>query len=773
MVKPLQRAEMKSFSGGLVTDAPRMQYPENASRSEANFDCNIDGSRSRRLGMMTEDPSADVNLNLPFSDTETESYNTFMWESPGGATGLSIFVVQISNKLLMFDARAAVVGSNLIETFTLPSSFPRNRLDFARVQGFLVAVNGTTFFDIYSYDNINRTVTRTTNHRLKIRDVFGVEETVRPQYETDVNHRGDLNYQHYYNLFNQGWALPRLPWLFGDNPLMDVVSLSTGGTNIYPSNSDTVWQGMDYRTIGRESLGEPPSEGSPGDQSFIYTTAECFHKKLYDGTAASRVVAAKGFFIIDAFQRGPSRRDEFNIHKSNYPMTGNLVGPDPMILLPTDSTSNGVTCVAEHAGRAFFSGVLDGGVINPDGRTPNYTNFLFFSQLVKNKRDIVKCYQEGDPTSREGSDVVDTDGGFIRVSGAIGIKALRSLGDRLLIFATNGVWAVKGQETGFTATSFTVEKVCNFGCVSTGSIVMDGRSIYYWGTGAIYRLTPNQFGDLEVVDMTTASLKAYYGGVLEQNKIRAMGSMNKYTNVVHWVFNNSNDIAIRGNRITELRYDVSRNAFFPMELSLEPTFIPSLLGSFLSVDRDASGIVPVRPVTGGVEASNTMKYWGVRRNSSGQLVLFFSKYTDPTYADWGGWGVSAVDAPAHILTGDQTGGDLGVGKQMQYLTMLFRNIESVYGASTLLGEGSCLGRVQWEFTDLALAGRWSSLMQLYRKSRVFNVSDTNSHDGHEMVITKTRLRGQGRAFCFYLTTEPLKGLNLIGWNLTATANGVT
>lgn len=775
MVKPLQRAEIKSFVGGLVTDAPRLDFPDNASRSEINFDCLIDGSRKRRNGFTTEGVPLETSTEKNWFSLNGYSYNTFIWDAPGGAAGMSIFVVQFGDRVYMYDSRGGTQGNNLLAVFNTGSTFPQRKIDFARVQGFLVTVDGSTNYSVYSYIPATQNVIVTTD-RVMIRDVFGVEETLNPNFETDVNHRGFLNYQHYYNLYNQGWAMPRLPWLYGDQPLKDAVELALDGS-FAPSNADTVWQGMDFRTIGRETIGEPPSEENPqGDQSFIYTTAEAFHKKLYLGTVASRIVAAKGFFIIDAFARGLSRRFAWNTHHTNYPMTGNILGSGFISNLPDDVTNSGFTCVAEHAGRAFFSGIIDGGVQSPDARSPNMTNFVFFSQLVKNKRDIARAYQEGDPTSREGSDVVDTDGGFLRISGAVGIRAMRSLGHRLLIFASNGVWAIVGQQGGFTATNFTVEKICNFGCASSTSIVVDGRSIYYWGSGAIYRLTPNQFGDLEVTDMTTSSLKQFYGGIHEKNKVRCSGAINKFTNVIHWVFNNKSfSTELNGDSIFELRYDISKNAFYPMKLSLLEEYQPTLLGSFICSEAEYSEIQNPTPPNGGFAPPNTLKYWGVRRvPETDEIKIFFGKYDNGFYTDWFELNGVGVDAPALILTGDQTGGDMAIDKQVNYLTIIFKNHQGLVGNPN---ENSCMGRVQWEFSDLVRANRWSSFMQMFRKPALYNNGETGTpddlRDGFEMVTTKTRLRGHGKAFCFYLTTEPQKDLHLIGWSITATSNGVT
>src|SRR5690606_29454498 len=112
----------------------------------------------------------------------------------------------------------------------------------------------------------------------------------------------------------------------------------------------------------------------------------------------------------------------------------------------------GPTCIAEFAGRLFYGG-FSGEIIDGDKRSPRMSSYILFSQLVKSVDDIKKCYQEGDPTSKENPDLVATDGGFFRINEAYGIQSIINVGTSLLILARNGVWRVYGgSDYGFDAT---------------------------------------------------------------------------------------------------------------------------------------------------------------------------------------------------------------------------------------------------------------------------------------------------------------------------------
>src|SRR3546814_8334875 len=72
---------------------------------------------------------------------------------------------------------------------------------------------------------------------------------------------------------------------------------------------------------------------------------------------------------------------------------------------------------SQYSGRIFYSG-FPGTLIDGDTSSPKMSSYVLFSQLVTDATSIVACYQSNDPTSSDQSDLLDTDGGFIRIKGA-------------------------------------------------------------------------------------------------------------------------------------------------------------------------------------------------------------------------------------------------------------------------------------------------------------------------------------------------------------------
>ena len=779
MVKQLQRAEIKTFSGGLKTEAPKLQFPENASQDELNFDIGLDGSRFRRLGFDFEEGGLPVDTGFPWESVTSVAQSSYLWEQVAGIGGKQFLVIQLGNNLYFFDPNATLVSSVSPLRVTVPGVDSKTRLGIASVEGMLVLVSGVANINVVSYNATTNTMSVSQGH-IKIRDVYGLQETIDTRYEDENDYRGPLNWQHYYNLYNQGWAIPRYDWMMNVTDTTDAVHLGMAkGSGPAPSNSDTVWLGMQERSISKEGSGE--------DLRFL--SAECFHYQQYKGLWGSSEQASRGFFIIDAFDRGASRATEWNLHKSKYPQTQNLVGGG--MPFKTDKTVGGPSTVAEHAGRVFYSG-CKGDVVDGDKRSPNFSNYVFFSCLVRNERDFYKCYQDGDPTSRDKNDLLDTDGGFFKIAEAKNIMAMFSMGPRLIVMAENGIWVVTGgSDYGFTATNYKVSKISTYGLQGPKSIVLEGSTAYYWGAGAIYQIGSNQMGDPTVTDISTANIRKFYNAIGADVKAEVVGGYDKYSRRISWMYHPKELNVASGVDNYELIYDLNFQSFIPFRISSDDIIKPFIVGSFASpmfaVEYDTAVLLDtarnVVTTTDGrqigaqiarsVATRNNTKYIGMLQGLGGELAIFFGTYWREDFRDWKYISGTGTDAAAHLLTGDVTAGDAAIKKQIPYLTMFMENTEDTITGDEITRESSCMARMQWDFTDGIQSGRWSRQMQLYRRPRHrYSTGDGDIYTGERLVITKSKMRGNGKAFALHVETEPDKDLKIVGWSLSMTANGV-
>lgn len=759
MTKPSTRAEVNNFIKGFITEASPLNYPANASLDEENFELNRDGSRDRRLGMGYE-PSFTRNLSaITPAEADTAKFSTFRWLSVAGSLDNDFLVVQIEQTLKFFDINVDSLSSEgFIAEITL-SSFPANTLySFTSLEGALVVASGVDTVAVVTYDGTNFSV---VYERLLVRDSWGIEVTGVTSYETDAAYRGAYDVAHAYNLQNQSWGIPRKN---SAGTLVDPTTQYFNDLGKYPSNSETVWTGLQF---------QPVTGG---------TTFERIYTNLYEEILGATVVATKGYFVIDALRRGASRIQQFLDNHTKYPTLST-----PVITAPSDVTLGGAKVVTEFAGRVWYSG-FSGEVIDGDKRSPDFSNFVFFSQLVRNRSDFNKCYQEGDPSSRDSTDLVDTDGGFIRVAGAKGIISLVNLESSLIVIATNGVWQISGgADYGFTATNYKITKISAFGGLSQSSVVIEGGRAFFWSEDGIYVIAKDNLGNLGVVNITQTTIQTFYESIPSASKEEASGVYDAIGKKIRWLFKTGTRFGV--DSVTkELVLDTSINAFYKNNIStlsnntvqIVDLFISAPFKRGITLTNVYSGPELVLSDVDTVVSGEVIRSTGIQSTrylaveiKNGNVYTTFSYYNDSDFLDWKDVDTVGEDAQAFLLAGQNTAGDSAIAKQMPYLIMYFTRTESGVDANlNPLNQSGCFMRCQWDFSNTIVSNKWSALVQTYRYRRALTVTSVDDpyDNGFSVIATKSKVRGRGKAFSLYLETEPLKDCRILGWNISLNGN---
>lgn len=745
--------QVNQFVGGLNTEANPLSYPANNSYDEVNLELNRDGSRRRRPGFDVEEFFVHVPTGVTYQTGKYMARNQFRWENVGGDPSTSFMVVQIGNyigihNLVSFPISQDLIYSKLFDVSTYSTTF-----GFAVVDGNLIIATGQKNIYVLEY---NGTSIIESQKSLLIRDLFGVEATVNSVTLTDSENTQErpstLTNPHVYNLRNQTFALPRADDA-NNTTLRDPIDefYAGSGSTVYPSNGDAV-----------NPFLFADSTFSSDREVERYFGGTAFR------TAPSSAKAPIGYFIIDALERGASRLDKIqalqNRHSAlSHPVSNGLL---------EDRTPDGASVVAQYAGRVWYGG-FSGEVINGDSKSPRLSSYLLFSQIVNDPSEINLCYQAADPTSNEDPDVVDTDGGFIKLDGAYGVKALAVVSTSLFVFAENGVWRITGvDENTFTATQYTVSKLTNQGCISGTSVVVNKNRVLYWGEDSIYGIEQNQLGVWEAIDLSEATIQTVFDNIPVSDKRGAVGYFDGNSNAVRWVY--GSDLTTR-TKSQELILSIRFSAFSKSEINLsgENRGIISVAGGdsgvigtdgivtnslLVSVTDSLGDLVTVpRPF---FDRDKTDAYYCVITELSPLLKYTFGRYNrfDTKY-DWTRLG-SQTDTPAYIETGPVTGGDARLFKDVPYLTAYFYQAdpdEENYIAP------SCLLRVKWDWAPRQSTGKWSSSRQIYRVIRASN--------GQGVLPTRNKVRGNGKAVAFRMESEEGKDLWIYGWecNLQATA----
>lgn len=760
MAKQLSPVEQTTFAQGFITEANPLTFPPNASIDEDNFIILRNGTRRRRLGMDLETDYTTINTGIVPSSTTPPVFNTFEWVNAGGNPEQRIGIIQVGSSLSFLDLLKTPLSSNLITTIDIGVSAD-TFLSGASIDGLFILASGEKELRIFSYDGVS--VTQTTDY-LRIRDFFGVEDldgAIDLTKDSGLFRRpSTLSQEHSYNLRNQSFHVPRAQRT--SETLVDTIDYFYAQDSSYPSNADAVIYNL-YPNVNEANK-----------------TLERFHASDLLKNPLGTFPASKGHFIIDALDRGVSRQEQYTNLLSEYSELAN-----PVTSLKTDSTPGGASSVAEFAGRVWYGG-FSGDVVDGDSKSPKLSSYVMFSQLVEDTSDITKCYQDADPTSKDSPDLIATDGGYLRISGAYGIVALKNLGDKLLIIANNGVWSVYGGDAGFTALDYTVNKITDHGCTSPNSVVeMDG-SLAYWGDDGIYLIASNEFGDFVATSLSQNTIQSYYEDVSAEAKKYCQGIFDSFDRKVRWIYNTQEDST---SPVKELVLDLNLNAFYPSTIALvnptrpKPVALlavpPFRIGQ--TIDEVVVGGVSVEASTVPVQVTSDSVLDGLREvgyvtlldnSAGGELQFTLSFYQDTNFLDWKTYDSVGVDAAGYLVTGYLTGGDSQRKKDVSYLTFHMIRTEDGFeddgfGDFTPTNPSSCKVQTQWEWTNSANSKRWGREFQAYRYPRIYFPADINDpyDTGHSIITTKNKLRGRGRALSFKISTEAGKDCQVLGWSM--------
>lgn len=759
--------ELNNFVAGLITEATPLNFPDNASLDEDNFILNTNGSRQRRLGMDFEDSHHTVTTAVvPPPGTEVTVTST-KWKNAGGDPLKNIIVVQVGNELKFFDMDITPLSAGLIHTQSFNTAHD-SYFSYAVVDGVLIVATGEKGITSFKYSAGSITSTTLT---LLIRDLFGVEDIVSganlQQGSGVVVRPTTVTAAHIYNLRNQTFALPRLPFNGSDieDPITEFVLKSEGPL---PSNSDSVV----YSLFANTSASSDPVINR-------FKATELLKNPI--GTFP----APKGYFIIDALERGSSRMSEYNKLRAANPTLDY-----PIASLPIDQTPGGATVVSEYAGRVWYSG-FSGVIVGGDESSPRMASYLLFSQLVEDSSDIVSCYQDGDPTSTETPDLLDSDGGFIRLEGAYGIVAMVNVGSALMVLANNGIWAVQGgSDYGFKATNYLTTKISSHGCDAPGSVVVIDNTFMFWGDDGIYNVAPNQFGDYVATNISERTIQKLYDAIDGLDRKKVKGIYDSYERKVKWLYQNRIGSM---KKPKELVLDVALGAFYPSTIGvMTEAFLPMVASGVqvppfkLTTTSDPVTVLgaPITastvPVTINISLSQpTAKetVYVIMTQKYPTVAFSFGLYRNESFADWEGVDGVGVDANAYLVTGWMAGADYQRYKQIPYVTFHFNKTEDGFSIDTngdLIPDhqSSCKVSAQWDWSNSATSGKWGKKFQAYRFQRHYipaNESD-NFNNGFYTVTSKSKLRGKGKVLSMLIETEPKKDCQLLGWSMIMGAN---
>ena len=808
-----QQVELKpvnTFNKGLITEATVMTFPEGASSDELNCDLLKNGARQRRRGLAYETNYQDSSFSVASGDFIHKEN----WQNVSGLGGTEFLVLQVNNMVYFYDKSASTVSASEksfsinLSTYSVGNSYSVSEtpISVSSITGYLVIVSAAINPIVVEYFassdsisvelvtikirdfeylgmssnilNIARasnvvTINTVNTHRLSVGDSIRVSCSLgqfngtftvasvptgsrftysltgatlaqtnatglvyETQWDIDTEKRPtSITNNYLYDIANQGWWEP------------GVFKASDGGTafntpySMYRSGSG--WDRTDY-----------PSRNKSWVISFGASTLK---KDYYLSFSAGKTLAPNGYFILDFFNQ--DRSTAVSNTDSTVTITNLTVITEPERFSTTVS----------YAGRIWYAGI--------DSKTNG--GKIFFSQVITSKNTLGKCYQEANPTTLDTAGLVDSDGGYIVIPDASGIKALYSAGSVLYVLANNGVWVIGGVDQVFKATQYYVSRVSNFGILNRKSLVDVSGTPIYWGVSGIFAITNEN--NTPAVNTISESIKTFYDSISNAKKEAASSVFDRLNNRIYWMYS-AEDETVDHKKNKILILDMTLQAYIPWEVKDTTGTSPYLLDAFFlsglgsspvnfDVLANADNIITaasdnvIQTITSSGSALTEAKF--IVRTASGKIT--FAEFISRDFLDWG-----SADYSSYAETGYDFMGSATLKKNAPYITTYFKRTEQNFVVS---GGGyeadypsGCLLTTKWDLSGDS--SRWSNPSEVYRIMNYPTVDPNNLTFTYpyDTIVARTKIRGKGRVMRMRFESVAGKDFYLIGWEIVSGSN---
>lgn len=712
-----------SFTGGLITEATGLNFPENACTAIDNCTIDFTGLVERRLGLDFE-----TNFNTKTINRAGVVVTGFLWRNVAGDGTVYLYVLQVGGTLYFYNVgtSGAPISTNALSTtITLSTYSPggapapdTNECQFASGDGFLFVTHPNLEPFAVSYDTVGQTVTGTQT-TIMIRDFDGINEVG----VSTTNRAGALTDNHLYNLLNQGWT---------DGSHGDVTNTNFIGTwhtaeTNYPSNADIWWAYKDATDTFNPG-------GSYNNSSGVATTVAA---NVNLGNAR----APNGHFILQAFNQN-----------RNSALGGGIVD-----VAGFSTSFQRPSTVAFFAGRVWYAGVA----------YPGVSNNLYFSQIIVVDNNPTSqfglCYQQNDPTDQTSFDLLSDDGGIVKIADCGTIYKLFAIQGALIVFASNGIWTITGSTgIGFTATDYSVNKLSSIRCISASSFVDVLGYPVWWTNEGIYTIRVDvSAGGLRIDSLTDHTIRTFYSSIPNSSKRKARGYYNPILFRIEWLYRSTDASTIDDSNVFDkvLNFNTILGSFWTWTIPIDKVQLHGVAvvdasGGQITVNtvvRGADTVVRgtdtvITYTIGHATTAFAFKYL-VSYPSGGSNLFTFADEHDTTYVDWFSFDNTGESFTSSFTSGFKVHGEAQKKFETNYV-YIFSQIPSYYQVQGV-----------WNYSASSNSGKQTS-------TQVMSNTNTNFFKGYH----RLKIRGMGLACQFTITSQSGKPFTIEGWSIWESAN---
>lgn len=312
---------------------------------------------------------------------------------------------------------------------------------------------------------------------------------------------------------------------------------------------------------------------------------------------------------------------------------------------------------------------------------------VLFSQTVKeNGTGFDKCYQDADPTSTEVSDILATDGGYVKFNTMGRGLALKTFNRGVLVFGRDVVYGlISPLESRFTAVDYDILELSRAGLISPESVVSTTQQVFYWSPTGIYTIgvNPETGSTIFAQSISLNTIQTYYNNLAQYSKEHCKGVYDYTTNRIYWYFPTNADAL--NNLDGCLVYDLTYNCFMPQKIAdseeycildatevsqsyeIEPTVYLRAGGNRVVANGDK--VLAVDETSTDYHRWTSVQHLIARKTD---LVNMFSigDFNDREFHDW-----EKADYSSYLISRPITLGDTYWNKQTPIMQTLFKRTE--------------------------------------------------------------------------------------------------
>ena len=430
---------------------------------------------------------------------------------------------------------------------------------------------------------------------------------------------------------------------------------------------------------------------------------------------------------------------------------------------PYDHGLDRITDVAYMAGKYFY---LTGDTV------------LFSQTVTEGNKGFDKCYQDADPTSEEISDVVDTDGGYVKFQTMGDGMALKTFNRGVLVFGRDVVYGLISPADGrFTATEYDTVELSRAGLIGAQSVVSVANYVYYWSPLGIFRIGVNQQTGTTMVaeNISQLTIQSFYNNIPTVSKEFCRSSFDYANNRIYWFYPTDLNDLTKLNSV--LVYDLNYNAFYSFKISdggkvvalfetvnsyeISPT-------SYLRAD-DLRVVAGDNYVIAKEQVNKYNRYVAVQHcivTEDNQIS--FGDFNSRDFLDWDvveydSYMVSRPITIQSVSRYNQSIGSTYENKQVPILQTLFKRTEEerLKPTGKYIAQSGAYIRMRWGWSLNDKSNRWDLIQNAYRPQKDF-MND-------EYVESRIHVRGRGKAYQIEIRNDSNKDFRLAGINILVRA----